>query len=506
MLPHEVYDGLPGAFSPIPNTKLPVVSGDNTINDDIAISHDTSNRDVSSSKILVTSPKSPSLSRNGHCTPSADIPTIPPHHPTIKTAIKPRPQATLSEDDFIHQFRLPDAVYIEKPGKHTIHAAWQTYLSKNNYLSSFLPLRGTERDRYRPIIEEAQAEEAEVHDAALETFEVLQATTRVISYLRNMYLLPEPPQRSGSRSLPTNTRYVQDSALFQRGYIKLDRYFASLQRESRHDRQYPALMKGSFMTPFGVLKAHVALPPEPWYMGHRPGDPICRIRSRPTEVDRFFFVPELAGSEDGDENETHAVRFEGIVPFNSQELYQRFTRHALPAFIRMVIAAIGFDPRDPRHKSHLRMKDIEHMQTWEFEEVSEREKARSLKLLRRIWDVKYGTDTNKYPRFLKAQMATSMSCLREMGWLMSKLEREAPGRVSHHYWNHCKGLLQDFTGRDAALLAQEYFDITLAAEAEEMLKDGDVDDILLYQQSRKAREKAKVRRVFVGFDPMFKMI
>jgi hypothetical protein len=405
----------------------------------------------------------------------------------------------LLDGDFVSQFRLPDAAYIEQPGKHTIQVAWQTYLATNNYLSSFLPLRGTERDRYRQIIEEAHAEEIQRHDAALKTIEVLQKVAPIIDYLRNTYLLPNPPRRCESAPPPTGTRYAKDSALFQRGYIKLDKYFASLRRESRHDRHYPDLMKASFLTPFGMLDAAVVLPAEPWYMGHRPGDPICRIRSRPNEEDRFFFVPELAGSEDGDDGETHVLRFEGVVPFNSQELYQRFTKHALPAFVRMVIAAIGFDPRDPDHEAHLGMKEIEDMQTWEFEEVSEREKARCLKLLRRVWNVKYGVGTCKIPRFLKAQIATSISRLRETGWLMSRLEREAPDHASHHYWAHCKGLLQDFTGRDAALLAQEYYDITLAAEAEEMLRDGDVGNMLLYQQNKKSRERVKVRRRSLRF-------
>lgn len=206
----------------------------------------------------------------------------------------------------------------------------------------------------------------------------------------------------------------------------------------------------------------------------------------------MFYVPELAGREDGDGPEWFDVVFEGVVPFNGRETYRRFTRDAFPAFLRMAIAAVGFDPRDENHGAHAWAAQVEHARTAGFAELPERERANLLKLLRRIWQVKYGTKRSQYPGFLNAQLAKSMSRLREMGWLMTKIERDAHQHAGHHYWTHCRGLLKDITGRDAASLADEYCAITLAREAETLMDSGDVGHILFYKLGQEYRGTQKV--------------
>ncbi|KAI8629492.1 hypothetical protein F5Y19DRAFT_83941 [Xylariaceae sp. FL1651] len=432
------------------------------------------------------------------------IPILPP----LLLALARNQQPTQSDEDLAREFKLPSAAYTEKRGKHTIDIHWQSYLALNNYLFPFQPLRGTERDRYGPIIKAARDEETRRHYFECETFHALLDAEPWIEKLCNTplaLLLNRRGLKHPRKSLlPTSEQLTKDKLTVQRGLDKLrEIYVGYLEPGLRHYRQHPDFFKRRFMTKFGVVTACCILPDEPWYLGHRPGDPIGRVRRdpqrrKPTEEEKLFVVPELAGSEDGDEIEKYAIRFEGVVPFSYRELYQRFTRYAFPRFVLMVIAALGFDPQDPEYKVHPHMKQVEKLLTREFIKISDRDRAASLKLLRRIWHVKYCNVAEKYPRFLKNQIVSSISRLREMGWLMSKLEREAPSPIGCHYWKHCKGLLEDMAGRDAAWLAQEYFDITLAAEAEELMGDGNMENILLYKHSRKSRDIAKVRGSLSG--------
>jgi len=276
-----------------------------------------------------------------------------------------------------------------------------------------------------------------------------------------------------------------------RGLEQLDTYFSHLRRKSRHGKtQQTQHHEGYFKTRFGIIKACTALPLDPWYMAHRPGDPIVHIKRAASPT--LFHVPALAGKED-DEEEMHQVGFEGVVPFDYNELYQRFTKHAYSAFMQMVIVALSFDPRDPRYRPLATMKYFQPAYASEFDEVTEKEKACQLAYLRSIWRIKYGKHSSKYPRFLQDQIATSISRFREIGWLMSKLEQIQPQLTLKLYWRYCKDLLKDITGRDAVWLAQDYFDITLAAEAEEMLEDGDTEDIFFYHQTKAARARTRVR-------------
>ncbi|KAI0541523.1 hypothetical protein GGR58DRAFT_456359 [Xylaria digitata] len=353
----------------------------------------------------------------------------------------------------------------------------------NNYHSAFMPLRDTERVRYHSIIEESEDRETKRRQLAVETIGIIREAHSVVQRFleTSKHYVP-----GGFSKVPPSirTHHMSDTFKFEQGRSRLNEY---IKQPRRHTRQHPDFHKGHYDTEFGVLKACI-IPPEHWYLGHRPGDPIVHIKQHP--IDRggipkgdMFHVPELAGLEDGDEIEVYPTRFEGVVPFNAFELYLRFFRYAFPAFVQMVIAAVGFDPRNPDYGVRGWAEAVKCIWTSESEEPLEN-RADILKLLRRIWNIKYGTNRYNYPEFLQAQTVASISSLREMGWLMGRLSCEAPHLPNMAWWDDCRGLLQDFTGRDAILLAQEYFDITLAIETKRLLGNGRVENVLIYKGKR----------------------
>ncbi|KAJ8124984.1 hypothetical protein O1611_g8656 [Lasiodiplodia mahajangana] len=450
----------------------------------------------------------------------------PPIVPSDPASLQLNQSSAFSEDDIEKLSHVPKEAYVDAPGRQDVSSAWGDYLDVNNHRRAFQPLRGIERDRYRPIVQEATVKEAVRRGIAFQAMRIIEAGRPLINHFlatrrypplpeddgseelnsdesRNAASRPDSDESRESNTVPPSIREqcMRDMLALDEGYHKLGDY---LERGSRHTKRQPEFFKAHYATQYGTLTACNILPGDDWYVGHRPGDPIVRIKENPIQrtfnEGDIFFVYELAGRGDGDQPERYRVRFEGVVPFNSEEIYQRFSRFVFPAFIQMVIAAVGFDPRDIKRGAHFWAKQLENLHTTEFEEFRERDRVKLLKALRKIWHAKYGTEAKNHPRFLKAQTLNSISCLREMGWLMSKLERDAPRYARHHYWNHCKGLLQDFTGRDAGLLAQEYFDITLANEAEYLLKEGDLEDVLVYKQSNAARTVGKVR---VGFFSSF---
>ncbi|KAI1168360.1 hypothetical protein F5B18DRAFT_646886 [Nemania serpens] len=367
------------------------------------------------------------------------------------------PPLAPSDDDIKRQFDIPREEYIDKPGKRPVDGAWGEYLQSNDYHAAFTPLEDTESDRYRSIIEEVRVEERKTRRFALETFRII---------------------KGGKPLILDGSQPYGDFLTLAQGVGKLDQYTA---QESRHVSREAKFSKTEYSTKFGVFTACYSLPENP---------------------EDMFYVPELAGREDGDGPEWFDVVFEGVVPFNGRETYRRFTRDAFPAFLRMAIAAVGFDPRDENHGAHAWAAQVEHARTAGFAELPERERANLLKLLRRIWQVKYGTKRSQYPGFLNAQLAKSMSRLREMGWLMTKIERDAHQHAGHHYWTHCRGLLKDITGRDAASLADEYCAITLAREAETLMDSGDVGHILFYKLGQEYRGTQKLEDVYNSEGPV----
>ncbi|KAI1300642.1 hypothetical protein F5Y03DRAFT_408253 [Xylaria venustula] len=366
-----------------------------------------------------------------------------------------------SDDDFRERFHVPLAAYKDRSSKDAINSLWRTYLDSNNFGTVFAPLRGTERDRYRAIIEEEKAREDEKHRLAVDIL------GRIEEYDQSC-LGPVITEKE-----------------VEQGYNLLQDYLKQAPRHSEHLRALPVLR---YRTRFGELTANLELPRDHWYAGHRPGDPIVRIdpdpiRGYPFQDGDMFYVHELAIPEEGEEPGTHRTFVEGVVPFAPWELYQRFTRYAFPGFVQMTIAAAGFDPRDQGHGAHARWaREVDYLRTLEFSSITDDDRAHNLQLLLRIWKVKYGDDISHYPQFLKDQISISMSSFREMGWLVTKLKSGLPCISRHPYWNHCKELLQTFSGRRVASLAREHVDVTLANEATERLEDGDADNMLIYCQ------------------------
>ncbi|KAI1133195.1 hypothetical protein F5Y10DRAFT_260496 [Nemania abortiva] len=525
MPPFPVGSGLPGASSPILGDGVSIEPRNAVARVGLAATSNTSKTVTSGNKIpnmamdtfledsccIIPRYVNPAdIMRRPQINSPAPAPKVvpPPIVPSNRASSRrSRPSFDLSDDDIEKRFRVPKEAYIEAPGMQNVCSAWSNYLDLNNYRQAFQPLCGIERDRYRPIIEDAKAEENVKRRVAFETINIIQAVRPLISQVLNnsryQYLSEDSEpgdglgEESGDRNgslPPAQEQCVRDMEALEQGFDKLWRY---LERGLRYTRYRPTVLKGHYTTKYGILTACNMLPEEDWFVGHRPGDPVVRIKENPIDREEDpFYVYDLAGLEDGDEPETHRVGFEGVVPFNAEELYQRFTQYVLPTFVQMGIAAVGFDPRDIEHGARFWAQQLENVRATEFEEFAERDRAKLLKLLRRLWHVKHGTETKNYPNFLRAQIANSISCLREMGWLMSKLERDAPSHARHHYWNHCKGLLHDFTGLDAGLLAQEYFDITLAQEAKCLLTKGDLADVLFYRQSRTSRAWEKLQDIY----------
>ncbi|GAW26003.1 hypothetical protein SAMD00023353_1800810 [Rosellinia necatrix] len=485
----EAEDGPVSARADAPNN---VVPGDKT--------PILSLRSVASkSDLNVARSGTPATMRNDQCAPSTNSPAITSSY---HLAASPPNIVVTSHTFHGHEVEnappTPQLAPTKEPGLHDVDHAWGAYLDLNGFRSAFVPLRGTEWDRYRPIIEKGITEETERRASASE---MLDKTEEVIVTIQNKLDMCHnrspsqhqvSPSKKNGADQRTEKRLCSDLSTLINGRTKFIQF---LEEYPRHERQYPDLHKGRCTTSYGILSVCTVLPVNYWYAGHRPGDHIIRIRDKPSDQTigegDMFYVHDLAGTGNNDGMEKCGVRFEGVVPFNNFELYQRFTGYVFTNFVRMVIAAVGFDPENRNYEVHNLTRKIWKIQTAEFEDITEREKTTALKDLQSLWRLKYGTDRTNYPDFLKAQVATSISHLREMGWLMSKLERDAPHHAGHHYWKPCKGLLKDFAGRDAALLAQEYYDITLANEAAELLEDGCLDDILVYRQSKSSRGIAK---------------
>lgn len=79
----------------------------------------------------------------------------------------------LSDDEIRGRFGIPREVYVDQPGQSRVKDAWNQYLRLNDYSAAFAPLEGTERDRYRSIVDEARVEEQKIHHFAVETMKII---------------------------------------------------------------------------------------------------------------------------------------------------------------------------------------------------------------------------------------------------------------------------------------------------------------------------------------------
>ncbi|KAI0453062.1 hypothetical protein F5B21DRAFT_505625 [Xylaria acuta] len=400
-------------------------------------------------------------------------PELPSSHATlnIKEILALKDEKIQSE---FHALAVSD---IDMP-KHSMVNKWTTYLEINGCSSAFMPLEGTERSRYNLAFRKAADEETNRKRIALDT---LQRSIAVGKLLIRRSEIPKYP-------------------IFRRP-ATIEDLHEVIGRAPRHTRQRPEFHKAVYKTEYGLLTACTILPVD-WYIGHQSGDPIIRVESHPIpgyfNEEDMFFHRELAGLEDGDEADRYEVHFEGVVPFNKAEMYQRFTENAFPTFLEMVIAVIGFHPSSMERGTHPWVVTLARILTLRFEDVLEEDRSRTLKLLETLWKVKYGDETNNHPEFLRDQVNTSISAFREMGWLMSQLEANGDRIKNRHYWTHCKKLVQIVTGHGIEALAKQHHDIQLAGEAKTLLRAGQVGDILIYTQSNKT--PCKIHEQYQDYD------
>ncbi|KAI2628405.1 hypothetical protein GGS21DRAFT_545655 [Xylaria nigripes] len=357
----------------------------------------------------------------------------------------------------------------------TIGKDWNKYLHSYNYWDSFQPLRGFEHERYCTIIGKAKLEEEEAFRSANDALNAIQESRR-----KN-----ENPQADN---------------YLERIFTKLDDYVKGGLRYNRTCMDCP---RRHFKTNFGILNACSPLPTTDWYAGHNPGDPIARVKGKPAtrSIDEeFFYVPELADEA----AETCEVKFEGVVPFHPHELHERLATKVIPDFIRMMIAALGYDPNDEKRRAHLFFKvhlDVQDLWATEFRATGSHVEASFLRLLQRIWCVKYGNVTDKYPQFLRTQIANSISRFRELGWIIGQLEQDKGRLVQPIYLRRCKELLTQVTGRNAAELARDYCNITLAEQSEALLRKG-TKDIFIYHDGKVNGKKFQLEDVYNRTGPV----
>ncbi|KAI1740846.1 hypothetical protein F4680DRAFT_417936 [Xylaria scruposa] len=334
---------------------------------------------------------------------------------------------------------------------------WSAHLEAQGHTTAFMPLEGSERTRYGSIIENAVDQELYEQMISMDAWFSIprtQLSTRQQINNRNL----TPLQRWG----PGRPVALEDLQEF-------------CERPPRHIKQTTQFPGKLYPTAFGEVRACTVLPEKDWYLGHRPGDPIIRIDDDPFEG-----------------QDSYLVHFEGVVPFNKAELMQRFTKDAYPKLAKIALAAVTFNPLN---------RDIHPWATMMAEAIdlqfdhsqAQANKTSTIKLLHRLWTMKYGSKMDNYPFFLQLYLGIAWPAFREIAWLLNQLKATHDSICTSHLWANCKNLVQKMSGADIDTLAAEHRDVTLAWEAFNMLNLGQFDDVVIYTQ----REGAK--RVCVTF-------
>ncbi|KAI0165986.1 hypothetical protein GGR57DRAFT_444744 [Xylariaceae sp. FL1272] len=379
---------------------------------------------------------------------------------------------------------------------------WQDYIQSMSLSHCFEPLRGTERERYGSIIDEAHELECRARSKERDAEHNLRQALHVILDME-LYFEKLPNSRRGrgrprKDAPPMRNEVEQDRGMIREGIARLEKQ--SERREdcpARHLGHHFECIRSTYNTKFGILKAinYAYVRPDLWYMNHRPGDPIVRIQAK-----RHL----QASQNDIGPQELHEVVLEGIVPFSGDELKKRFTRYSFHSFTSMAVAFVSFKPETsgstpwmPLELASLAslesLESLEHLTRTEFEDIQGNERFVFMSSLLVLWRDKYGYESILYPSFVKRQIRESMTKFREIGWLMCKLEEKDWELTRSTFWFLCKILLKVMTGEEAVSLAQAHVQLTLdAEETSEKLEDEDTDHFLIYCQSSKQRHAEKV--------------
>ncbi|KAI0469550.1 hypothetical protein F4859DRAFT_516044 [Xylaria cf. heliscus] len=393
---------------------------------------------------------------------------------------------TLDMEELQHELRPLLNSDVDIP-QDTVLNAWHTHLTEQGLASSFMPLEGTERDRYGDIIEEALSEERYEVKVGCDT--VLQLTPHKVWTRADLINKYGPQAKSYSLNSPVTSDDVFEFAILER----------------RHIKHWFDFDHGIYQTPYGRLKACFVLPANHWYLGHRPGDPVVRVGNERTGVPFFnmeghsYFIPQLDGPGDDNVANTYQVHFEGVVPFNDQELNLRLREYVFPRFLKMVLGIVSFDARTPKHDAHPWITGLT-ARVLGIQAAPERQKVNTIRLLRTMWSIKFG-DRGECPNFFTDQIGNAISAIREAGWLIQELEGGSSRVRAQHYWSHFKRLIQDVTGCDIPTLAEQYKTVQLAGETKRLLEAGQVDDIVVYTQSQQGLESERIANIYARRGP-----
>ncbi|KAI0549353.1 hypothetical protein F4679DRAFT_547625 [Xylaria curta] len=342
---------------------------------------------------------------------------------------------------------------------------WVTHLESQGYTAAFMPLYGSERSRYCPIINNAMEQELYEQAVSMDTWFAIHQDH-----------IPTREQIA-NRNLTAVQRWGPGRP------VAFEDLFEFCHRSPRHIRQISQFPSRVYPTAYGQLKACTALPADDWYLGHQPGDPILRIDDD-SSSGRIEYL----------------VHWEGVVPFNKAELLQRFTEEAYPNLTKMALAAVTFDPYNRGiHPWAAKMADAINLEFGHSE--AQTRKTLTTKLLLKLWTMRYSDKVDGYPFFLKFQLNGAWSAFREIGWLLNELKATHDSICTTHFWANCKNLVQKMSGASIEVLAWEHRNITLCWEAAEMLRAGQLDNMVIYTQCEGAKKVCVTLLFGLNFSP-----
>ncbi|KAI5925379.1 hypothetical protein F4810DRAFT_708765 [Camillea tinctor] len=473
---------------------------------------------------------------------------------------------TTSDSNLKRTYWHHPKAYEDNIGKYYIDSVWKRHLDHHRYTHSFQPLLGTERKRYRDIIDRAHKQEVSSISSEEILLYRLSLAVEKIKQLRKEELsraqrpaehqvdgpqapvrrkrgrprkyprpediqsqAPQPvpaprekedshaigelngPARQPDRQPPTSRKYDESEKLIKAGIKELEG-FKAFRQPFRHVRQHLDYAPCIVDTNFGRIKAKNELHQDGWFMGHRPGDPIIRIVNAPKWDPLFGPEDAIHNPPPGNEDIDLALfyfrfRNEGIVPFSYSESQQRLEGYAFPAFLTMIIAALAFDPNQPETDAPPELKRISTILMQDMEDMDTNTKdelVRCMSTLQRIWKVKYGTDSSQLPKFLQTQFEKSRSRLGEMAWLVCQVMSMLPGY--HILRSFTDWFLQAMVGSNMLSMANWYFDHQLGGEVQEQLQEGKYKNIFFYATQRPLEQTLPVLKDIYDRNGSYKQI
>ncbi|KAI1326912.1 hypothetical protein F5Y16DRAFT_421469 [Xylariaceae sp. FL0255] len=379
---------------------------------------------------------------------------------------------------------------------------WQAHLDTGIRRHVMGPLRGTEKERYNEFFGGvdilAQARQEKEADGLIlrQLLKRVENAQFCVDCLVDAYdhmppkLLHRGRGRPRKDAPPTIEQALEAQTDLEEARSKLSEHIDKIDHDDVDEVKQLNIM-ATYPTEYGLLKACAVLPASNWYGGHQPGDPIYRVKGiGPSKG--MFYHPEPK----------HRLHFQGIVPFSHQATKARFDI-AFPNFIDIIEVIMLFMAKQPSYEKLLAVM-FNHIHGHPKKSVKD-----VIPVLLDIWKTEVNIDARKrenWPQFLEEQLTISRSRFQEMGWLMSKMERAEPKLAEQPNWKPCKELLEILTGFDTHILAQQYFDDTLAAEAFGKLESGDTENFFFYVQSKDSRKKCRLQDFYDAEPPVQKPV